>query len=313
MSRSSQRTFMSDFRTFFLRGLAVLLPSVITIWIVVQAYRFLHDRVAEPINGGVREVVIWTVPRVVDPSNQPEWFLVNDATVEREISRRRAEGLPVLQEEQVKLIIRRRALTEWWNQHAWLDLIGILIALMLFYLAGRILGGFLGRRITARFESGLGRVPVIRQIFPYVKQVVEFVLGERQIEFKRVAIVQYPRAGIWSLGFVTGTPMREVVQAAQQELVTMFIPSSPTPFTGYTITVPRSEIVEVNISVEEALRFTVTGGVLVPKSERVDAGEMEAIIRTSNSDEGPDEEEKKTAETGGSMPAMGRPRPGASN
>lgn len=265
MSGTSRRTFMSDFRQFFFRGLTVLLPSVLTIWILFQAYRFVDQNIAQPINGICRVIVIRSVPLIYrDETKQPGWYLVSDEERQAEQDRRRVDKLPKLADKDLDADLRKRALSAWWQQHWTLNLIGLAVAVILFYLAGRILGGFLGRKLIHRVERLLGRLPVFKQVYPYVKQVVEFLLGEPRIELKRIGLVEYPRTGIWSLGFITGKPSPAWHQAAGQELLTLFIPSSPTPFTGYTITVPRNAVIELDITPEEAFRFTVSGGVLTP-------------------------------------------------
>ena len=86
-------------------------------------------------------------------------------------------------------------------------------------------------------------------------------------EFSGVVAVPYPRKGIWSVGLLTGTPMKAIQESAGEEMVTIFIPSSPTPVTGYTITVPRRDIIELALSVDEALRFIISAGVIKPDTE----------------------------------------------
>jgi len=266
MMRSSRRTFAGDFRQFFLRGLTILLPSVLTIWILVQAYRFVDQNIAQPINGICRLVVVHSVPWIFrDEEHWPDWYAVTLEELDSEQSRRATEGLPQVADNEVLAeVIRKRGCRIWWQQHWPLDLIGLGVAVVLFYLAGRLLGGFLGRKVAGRAERLLARVPVFKQVYPYVKQVIDFLLGERQIEFKRVGLIQYPRKGVWSIGFITGQPSSEWVEIAGKELVTLFIPSSPTPFTGYTITVPREDVVELDMTPEQAFRFTISGGVLAP-------------------------------------------------
>ena len=108
-------------------------------------------------------------------------------------------------------------------------------------------------------------------MYPYVKQVVDFFFSdERPIKFNRVVAVEYPRKGIWSVGFLTGDSLPSI-QTKLGESVTVFVPSSPTPFTGYTITIRREDIIELPLTVEEAIRFAVSGGVLVPDHQRRDA------------------------------------------
>jgi uncharacterized membrane protein len=107
-------------------------------------------------------------------------------------------------------------------------------------------------------------VPVIRKVYPYIKQLVDFLINdEDKPKFSRVVAVEYPRKGIWSVGFMTGGSL-QTIEKQIPDSITVFIPSSPTPFTGYTITVQKKDTVDLPISVEEAIRFAVSGGVLVP-------------------------------------------------
>lgn len=284
MKSSARRSFAGDFRVFFLRGLAVLLPSVLTIWIIVYAYRFVDQSIAQPINSVTRSAVIRGVPLVIrgpkdddlwQQTHYPDWYFVSQAELEAERERRALEKGPRLSDAELKLALRNRALEAWWNEHWYLNAIGIVLAVLLFYLAGRIFGGFVGRKIASRIERFIASIPVLKQVYPYVKQLVDFVFGQTGYDFSHVVLIEYPRKGIWTIGFLTGHSMNDVARAAGLDaigMVTVFIPSSPTPFTGYTISMPRNEVHELKISVEEALRFTVSGGVLVPESQALRPG-----------------------------------------
>ena len=97
-----------------------------------------------------------------------------------------------------------------------------------------------------------------------VKQVTDFVLSERKVDFSGVVAVEYPRKGVWSLGLRTGTPIRQVQDSVSEALITVFIPSSPTPITGYVVQVPEKDVIELGISIDEGFRFTISGGVIKP-------------------------------------------------
>ncbi len=264
-----RRTFWADFKRFFFRGLAILLPSVLTIWIVVQLYLFVDAQVAAPINSGIRSVVRQVAPRM-PASFQPEWFIVTD----KELAEFRASilqagtaesrSLARASDGEVRAEIRRQALDAFWQRHWYLQFVGLLVAIVLFYLAGVIFGGLFGRAIYQSLERVITRIPIIKQVYPHVKQVVELILGEKQMAFSRVVLVQYPRQGVWTVAFVTNSGMRAICDAAAVDTVTLFIPSTPTPFTGFTITVPRASVIDVPISIDEAIRFVLTGGVLIP-------------------------------------------------
>lgn len=323
MSKSPHRTFSSDFKVFFLRGLAILLPSVLTIWIVVYAYQFVDTRIAQPINAITRVAVIKAMPWIIRgpaddadwaAAHYPDWYHVTADEERTERERRATEKLPRLSDSALRYDLRQRAFKAWWDQHPWLNAIGLIVAVLLFYLAGRVFGGFLGRRIAARIERIVASVPIFKQVYPYVKQLVDFMLGETKIDFNRVVLVEYPRRGIWSVGFLTGHSMNDLALAAGYqpvEVVTVFIPSSPTPFTGYTISLPRNEVHELNITVEEALRFTVSGGVLVPDRQMLaeSATHPEGVLRTpsgqARAGQGADSARSGAAGPAGGSPASG--------
>lgn len=263
MQPSRPRQPSQSSRTFFLRGLAVLLPSVLTLWLLVQAYRFIDSSIAAPINEGIR----WAVVQV-DRRHRvlPERFDPTASEVFAEIAATAATRHP-LDETQATQLLREREFADWWRSTWYLNLVGLLVAVVVVWLAGRLVGGFLGRQIHRRLDGLLTSVPVVKHIYPHVKQVVDFLISDdKPIKFNRVVAIEYPRKGIWSIGLVTGEGMTSI-RSASGEAITVFIPSSPTPFTGYTITVPKSEAIELDLSIDEALRFVVTAGVLAPTRE----------------------------------------------
>lgn len=263
------RTFWSDFRKFFGRGLAVLLPSVLTLWLLWTAFVFVFNTVAEPINRGIRGAIVWTTPLVVPDRSLPAWARVSDSEVE---SARRAADAGSLRDappERVKASVRTRNFKAFWDDHWYFGGAGFAVAIVLIYLAGLTLGGLIGRRMYSRLEALIKRVPGFKQIYPHVKQVVDLVMGDKPMAFKRVVLVEYPSAGIWTLGLVTSSSMRAIGDRAGEPCVTVFIPSTPTPFTGFAISVPESRVVDLPISIDEAIRFVLTGGVLVPERQVV--------------------------------------------
>ena len=156
---------------------------------------------------------------------------------------------------------------EIWGQYH-LNVIGFLLAIVLVYIVGLFVASFIGRTVWRSIERLLSRLPLIRQVYPSIKQVTDFlILSDGKPKFSRVVAVMYPRKGIWSVGLVTSPGMRSLQEKASVELLTIFIPSSPTPVTGYTITVRRDEVIDLPFSIDEALRFTISGGVIVPPNE----------------------------------------------
>ena len=293
----SKNNFRSDFRTFFVRGLAIVLPTVLTIWLLTIAYGFINDNFAGPINAGVREGIIrfssWPPPTDADYLDTfgtlPESR--KDAWTQERVKRQRIAGIApadwtepldrtarldwMMDQPDLVLAARRYALKTKWNSFtlgnwAVFNLIGIVLAVVLIYAAGLLVTSFIGRRLYRSGENLIGRVPLIRNVYPAVKQVTDFLFGgsaDDKLDFNRVVAVQYPRRGLWSVGMVTGQTMAMIEQAAGEPCLTVFVPSSPTPFTGYVITVPKSDTVDLPITVEDALKFAVSGGVVIPPGQ----------------------------------------------
>ena len=268
MAWENERSKRSNFKRFFFRGLAILLPTVLTIWILVAAYGFFRSRIAQPINTGLQEVIVRYVqwPVVLEEEIQQTLKSLTDV----EIKAWKAAGGDD-NRQWLRRAARRAKLKAWWDQYAiLLDLIGLVLAILLTYFVGALLGSFIGHRLYSRGEELFRRLPLVRQIYPSVKQVTDFLVGseDQKSHFNQVVAVEYPRKGLWSVGLVTGDTMRVIGEKAGQECLTVFVPSSPTPFTGYVITVPRKDTLELHVTVEEALRFTVSGGVVLPETQR---------------------------------------------
>ena len=118
-------------------------------------------------------------------------------------------------------------------------------------------------------------LPIKRVLAP-----TDFAFSERDIEFNRVVAIQYPREGIWSLGFVTGNSMREIAEATGEPMLSVLMPTSPMPMTGFTVTVKKSEAIDLNLTVDEAIQFIVSCGVVVPMQQRVERT-VDAVARSS--------------------------------
>ena len=122
------------------------------------------------------------------------------------------------------------------------------------------IGGFFGHLL----ERLVLRVPGVRAVYSAVKQVSDFVFTERDIQFTRIVAVEYPRKGIWSMGFVTSESLAAIQEVAEEPVLAVLVPGSPMPVTGCTITVRKSECVDLNITFDQACQFIVSCGVVVP-------------------------------------------------
>ena len=272
MARGQRETFRQNFRRFFLRGLAIVMPSVLTIWILTAGYVFVDDKIAEPINQGVRNLVlIFTDYPEVSPQQQR---LFRDSMEAK--ARADLPGGPdsAQAKARIEYLTRKDALLKWWRSSPYpLDVMGVVIAVIVIYLAGGLLGSFIGRQLYNRGEGLLTRVPLIRSVYPSIKQLTDFFFGERDEskKFKRVVAVQYQRPGIWSIGLVTGESIPSIDKAQGSRCIPVFMPSSPT-MTGVLAYVPEEEILDLPLTIEQALRVIISGGVVMPA-----AGKQEAV------------------------------------
>ena len=274
MPRGPRETFRQNFRRFFLRGLAIVMPSVLTIWVLTAGYVFVDDKIAEPINQGVRNlIVIFTEYPEVTPLEQKQFRDSMEAKARADLP-----GGPESAEAKARVhyLTRKDALLKWWRRSPYpLDVMGVIIAILVIYLAGGLLGSFIGRQLYNRGESLLSRVPLIRSVYPSIKQLTDFFFGERDEakKFKRVVAVQYQRPGIWSIGLVTGESVPAIDRAQGQRCIPVFMPSSPT-MTGVVAYVPEEEILDLPLTIEQALRVIISGGVVMPASTKQDAADL---------------------------------------
>jgi len=166
-----------------------------------------------------------------------------------------------------KIVIQFTPLTQT-QLPEWADWAGTIAALGIAFIAvyflGLLLATFIGRRLLRVWDRLLTRLPLISSIYPHAKQVANFLFGERKQRFNRVVAIEYPRKGVYSLGFATSTGPEDIGRHTGEEMVAVFVPTSPTPFTGWTVMVPENEVIDVDMTVDEAVRFTVSCGVIVP-------------------------------------------------
>ena len=148
-------------------------------------------------------------------------------------------------------------------------MVGNLLALALFVALalgiGLVVRSVFGRQILDLLEQGILRIPLVNRIYPALRQLTDFLMsGRRPEEFQRVVAIPYPNPGLYSIGFVTGEGLPEVEAAGARRFLTVFVPSSPLPFTGWICLVPAEQAIPLQISVEEALSFCVSAGVSRP-------------------------------------------------
>ena len=146
--------------------------------------------------------------------------------------------------------------------------VGIVVTLAVITFAGWATSGLVGRVIQRRSEDLVARIPIIRSIYGGTKQIFEAVLAKRSHAFRQVAIFEYPRKGVWSIGFLTGTTAGEVQQRTSTETVNVFVPTTPNPTSGFLLFVPRADLTLLDMTVEEGIKMVVSGGIVTPEHMR---------------------------------------------
>ena len=145
---------------------------------------------------------------------------------------------------------------------------GVLLSFGLLLLTGVVAANFFGARLIGYWESALGRIPVVKSIYSSVKQVSDTLLSDSGNAFRKALLVEFPHEGSWTIAFLTGTPAPAVAAHLAEEHLSVYVPTTPNPTSGYFIIVPRSRVRELDMTVDEALKYVISMGVVTPRAAR---------------------------------------------
>jgi len=270
------------YRGAVLRGLGVVLPPLLTIVIFLWIGGTLQEYLLEPVTSWAERRLAWLIADVRASADFPPGQQGQQTALLEGTEYQRLEGgsyVPKTVYEVVRLHSASaeeplpRTGTQCYRAYVRLTLlrpqwvIPFLLALfiLVLYLLGKFMAAGIGRLFWSLVERGILRVPVVRNVYSAVKQVSGFLLNERDMRVSRVVAVEYPRKGVWQIGFVTGPGMPDVEAAAGEECVSVLVCTSPVPMAGFAVNVRRSEVVDLNITIDQAIQFIVSCGVVVPK------------------------------------------------
>lgn len=141
---------------------------------------------------------------------------------------------------------------------------GVILTLLILLIVGATASNFIGRKFVGWGDALVRRIPVVRSIYSSVKQVSDTVFSESGNAFRTAVLVQWPREGVWTVAFVTGSPSGEVAALLRDEYLSVFVPTTPNPTGGYFVMVRKSECIELDMSVDAALKYIVSMGVVAP-------------------------------------------------
>jgi len=141
---------------------------------------------------------------------------------------------------------------------------GVLLALAIVLIIGAVASNFLGRKLVGWWDALLGRIPIVRSIYSSVKQVSDTLFSENGNAFRQALLVQWPREGVWTIAFQTGTPGGDVLNHLDGDYLSVYVPTTPNPTGGYFVMLKKSDCIELKMSVDEALTYVISMGVVVP-------------------------------------------------
>lgn len=259
------------FQRAVLRGIAIVLPPVLTIVTLLWVASTVQVYVLRPVTVGAREVLIWWLSDVrLEPDDAAPGkptMIVGGRTYERlesgqYVPKEVVADLPVLPPN------ARVAYEQYVTNHFLQPVVVVPLFLVVFVTVLYVLGKLFTARMAGVFEYVVRRLPLVRGVYNSVKKVTDFALVDSgEVQYLRVVAIEFPRPGIWTVGLVTSEGMRDIAGAAGEECLTVAVPGSPVPFTGNVVTVPKSAAHELNVSIEEALQFFISCGVVVPLRE----------------------------------------------
>ena len=318
------------FRRAVWRGLAILMPPLLTIVIFLWVGSTIERYVLSPVRSGVRDVIAWSIADVRPEAevsqtsgfkkkpNDPGVFFIEgeeyrklaagnvvyfpEYVHETVIEAGPVEPLPTSPAAYYRRYVEIRYLQPWVVIPVF-----TIVFVVAMYLLGRFLAAGIGRVLWNMIERLIHQLPLVRNVYSSVKQVTDFVFSENEIEYTRVVAIEYPRKGIWSIGLATGDGMLDIRSAANEPVVSILIPSSPMPVTGYTITVPRSETVDLNITIDQAFQFIVSCGVVVPPEQIAAQYAGSAAGLSGNGDDLAASEAALSGPTSAARPVPGKP------
>lgn len=158
---------------------------------------------------------------------------------------------------------------------------GVVVAIVIVFLTGIVAANILGRKLFDLWEAIVDRIPLVRSIYGAVKQIMQTLFHDSGQSFRRVLMVQFPSRGLWALGFQTGMGLDEVQQRTGRDVITVFVPTTPNPTSGFLIMVPREDAIELDMSVEDGLKFVMSLGVVVPEWPAPVKGPLKPPARTA--------------------------------
>jgi uncharacterized membrane protein len=286
-------------RRAVVRGLAVILPPLLTIVVFIWAWSMIDSYILVPCEEAAGQLIGWSIKDVRSgfPSGAATPIPSNaggPATVEynrREYVQlgRGGKWIPRDVWEMVENNLGKQ--TPPTTADAFYDRyvkvrylrreqtlpIFLAVFLLVLYLTGKLMAAGVGRYLRRLGESAVDRMPIVRDVYSASKQITESIFSEQEMQFLRVVAVEYPRKGLWQIAFVTGEGFKDVRDVAGEPIVSLLMSHSPVPATGFTCMMLKRETIALDITVDQALQYIVSCGVVVPPHQQWSNGSQREI------------------------------------
>jgi uncharacterized membrane protein len=272
----------NPFRRAVLGGLGIVLPPLLTIVIFVWVGNTVADYVLEPLEASVRWMLVKGTADIrtgLPITNAKDGTSLQGMKVYRRTSDNKFIPLGVYNTVEQEFGPTGMPPTALKIYHAYVDLrylqhyvvvpIFLCVFVLLLYLLGKFMAVGFGNFFWTRFEHIIHRLPLIRNVYSSVKQVTDYLFTGQSVEYTRVVAVEYPRKGMWAFAFVTGEGILDVRSAANEPVLSLLVPTSPMPFTGFTAIAKKSECLDLNVTVDQAFQYIISCGVVVPAHQMV--------------------------------------------
>ena len=146
--------------------------------------------------------------------------------------------------------------------------LGLIVLMVVITLVGALTAGFVGRMVLRFYENMLNRMPIVRSVYGATKQILETVLKQQSKAFRQPVLVEYPRRGVWAVGFITGATEGEVQHLVADQLINIFLPTTPNPTSGFLLFLPSEDLILLDMTVEEAIKMVISAGIVTPPDRR---------------------------------------------
>lgn len=283
-----KQSAIQSFRRALWRGCAIIAPPLVTLLLLIWLMSAIDQYVLTPLETASRTLIVWSTADIynspptdatlLSENEKVSGFVYQGATyVHPPIGRRylpdyivrmvdaKLDLLPIAMQSPLSARDYYHAYVKIHYLPRWFTIpLLLFVVFSLLFFVGRFLAAGVGKFFVTGFERVINQLPVVRNLYSSVKQVTDFVLSDREIEFTRVVAIEYPRVGIWSLGFVTSDSLPPLKIALNEEMVSVFMPTSPMPMTGFTVSVRKRDVIDMDLTIDQAVQFIVSCGVVCP-------------------------------------------------